>query len=419
MREIIVTSRTLTLNMHILWIKSGPLMPLDTGGKIRSAHLYRGLAKQHKVSLFCYYDTFAGEDPHDVLREEFDEVFTLPMDLPQKGTLAEKLDFLKCALTSKEGYSQFRYNRKAVRARLREVVEHGDYDLLLCDFAQPASILPWDLAVPKVIFTHNVEGLIWKRQAEVSNSFLWKRVYAMEHERLTRVERTYLPRADHVLAVSGADKAVFSEYMPADDITVIPTGVDTDYFAPAEESPGPFDIVFTGSMDWMPNEAGVLWFCDKVLPGILEKVPEAKFWVVGRRPTQKLIDLGNNHPQVEVTGGVEDIRPYLARGAVYVVPILSGSGTRIKIFEAMAAGKAVVSTRVGAEGLPLTDGQDVVFADEPAAFAHSVVRLLGDEGERRALEVRARRLVEGNYSWPMVTRVLEECLAGVASGSGG
>lgn len=399
--------------MRILWLKVGGLVPLDTGGKIRSAHLYRGLAKHHQVTHFTSFECPAEGDPHQQMRDEglYEDVISLPLTPHPKGSTKDKLAFLLYLLTSPYGYSQYRYLPGSVRQKLRELVQKQNYDLLLCDFSQPAPVLPWDLPVPKVIFTHNVEGLIWKRQAEIATSPLQRFACRREYLRQQAVEQRYLPRADHVLAVSEVDKATFAQYLPPERISVIPTGVDIDFFQPAHTAPEPLDIVFTGSMDWPPNELGILWFAEKILPLILHEIPQIKVWVVGRRPKPAIQTLGKTHPSIEITGTVDDIRPYLHRGCVYIVPLLSGSGTRIKIFEAMAAGKAIVSTRIGAEGLDVTDGENILLADEPEAFARAVLRLLRNPRERKHLELAARKLVVDNFSWPTVvhqfTRILE------------
>ena len=161
-------------------------------------------------------------------------------------------------------------------------------------------------------------------------------------------------------------------------------------------------------MDWMPNEDGVAYFVEKILPLIRREIPEVAFWAVGRRPPRRLQSLASD--SVVVTGAVEDIRPYLAKAALCVVPLRSGSGTRIKIFEAMAMGKAVVSTSMGAEGLPVRHGENIILADDPADFARQVVDLLRDPPRRQRLGHAARQLVEESYGWPAVAAYFERIM---------
>ncbi|MEP6916452.1 MAG: glycosyltransferase, partial [Acidobacteriota bacterium] len=175
-------------------------------------------------------------------------------------------------------------------------------------------------------------------------------------------------------------------------------------------------LVFTGSMDWLPNEDGMLYFVRDILPLIRLEEPETTLSIIGRAPTpavKRLADAAG----IEVTGRVDDVRPHVAAGSVYIVPLRIGGGTRLKIFEAMAMAKAVVSTTVGAEGLPVTSGQDVVIADEPAAFAQAVVGLIRDDQRRRRIESEARRLVVERYDWSAVAQDFEDALTRVCSGA--
>jgi glycosyltransferase involved in cell wall biosynthesis len=192
------------------------------------------------------------------------------------------------------------------------------------------------------------------------------------------------------------------------------------FFAPASTeleaaSPtGSRQLIFTGSMDWLPNEDAMLFFCRDILPQIRAEEPDVTLSIVGRAPTPAVRRLASEHG-VQVTGRVDDVRPYMREAAVYVVPLRIGGGTRLKIFEAMAMSKAVVSTTVGAEGLPVTAGEHLVLADEPRGFARGVVRLLRDLDKRRSVEQAARQLVVAKYDWAVVAGDLEEALMRFAS----
>jgi glycosyltransferase involved in cell wall biosynthesis len=199
-------------------------------------------------------------------------------------------------------------------------------------------------------------------------------------------------------------------------VHVVPTGVDTAYFAEVGGPARPRHMVFTGSMDWLPNEDGMVYFVRDVLPLIRRHEPTATLSIVGRAPTPAIARLASEEG-VEVTGRVDDVRPHMAAGAVYIVPLRIGGGTRLKIFEAMAMGKPVVSTTIGAEGLPVTPGADVVIADTAETFADAVVRLFRDDAERRRIGAAAKRLVAERYDWSAVFGHLEEALEGAAGRS--
>jgi glycosyltransferase involved in cell wall biosynthesis len=208
--------------------------------------------------------------------------------------------------------------------------------------------------------------------------------------------------ADHVITVSDTDRDTFARFLDSKKLTVTPTGVDVDYFKPLSVEEAPNSLVFTGSMDWLPNEDAVLYFVDAIFPLIKQQCPEVSFEVVGRNPSRKLQALAEREKSMRLTGWVDDIRLFVARAAICIVPLRIGGGTRLKIFEAMAMGKAVISTTVGAEGLPVESGKDILLADTPNDFAQSVIGLLRDSLLRRRLGTGARSLVQENYSWGRV-----------------
>jgi glycosyltransferase involved in cell wall biosynthesis len=192
--------------------------------------------------------------------------------------------------------------------------------------------------------------------------------------------------------------------------------VDTAYFAPQPEvRQDPFRLVFTGSMDWLPNEDGVLYFCREVLPRLRQAEPRISLAIVGRNPTSAIRRLAQDSDGIEVTGRVDDVRPHVAAAALSIVPLRIGGGTRLKIYESMAMGRAVVSTTIGAEGLPLTPSVHIALADEPAALASEILRLLGDGTARRAMEESGLALVRQRYDWAAVAGVLEDSVHSAAA----
>jgi glycosyltransferase involved in cell wall biosynthesis len=167
-------------------------------------------------------------------------------------------------------------------------------------------------------------------------------------------------------------------------------------------------MVFTGSMDWLPNEDGIFYFAEQILPLVRREIPNATLTVVGRSPSARLLALAEKNGGIKITGRVDDVRPYMSRAAVYIVPLRIGGGTRIKIFEAMAMGKAVLATSIGAEGLPVTHGRNILLADTPAAFADRAILLLKSRKSVETLGQAARILVEQHYSWGSVALGFEQ-----------
>ncbi len=214
--------------MKILWVKAGGLVPPDTGGKIRSYNILRQLARTHSVTFFSFYAAHPN-DQHSSLKNIFDEAIYLPLDLPPAKSSGELFDYLRY-LFSFDSYSVMKYARPLVMREFRALLGRKKFDVILCDFMFAAPVIPWDFPSPKVLFTHNVEAMIWKRHYQVAKNPLWKALSWREWKTMDTAERKYLQRADHVLAVSETDRDVFLEYVEPSKLTIVPTGVDIEFF---------------------------------------------------------------------------------------------------------------------------------------------------------------------------------------------
>jgi sugar transferase (PEP-CTERM/EpsH1 system associated) len=397
--------------MRILWLKSDLLLPLDKGGKLRTWHLMRHLAERHDITYMAFAEP--GQPAADVegMHAVASRVETITRADAPKGSLRFYAD-AAAHLLDPLPYAVGKYRSAAFRRRLNALLEQESFAVIVCDFLFPAVNLPKRLPCPAVIFTHNVESEIWRRHAETKPGVVGRLLYGVQYRRMLQYEGQTLRRFDGVLAVSDADRETFARLYPgaiAEPVHVVPTGVDTAYFTPSRATPDAPTIVFTGSMDWLPNEDAMLYFCDRVLPLIRADVPEVQLSIVGRAPTSAVRKLADD-PAVHVTGRVDDVRPYVREAAAYIVPLRIGGGTRLKIFEAMAMGKAVVSTSIGAEGLPVRHGEHVLLADEPASFARAVIGVMRDRGRRERLGSAARALVVERYDWSAVAGSLEDAL---------
>jgi polysaccharide biosynthesis protein PslH len=398
--------------MRILWLKADLLLPLDKGGKLRTWHLMRHLKRRHEITYVSFADPSEAAAHVAGMREVADRIYTIPrVDAPKRsarfyaGAALRVFDPLP--------YAVGKYRSRAFRRQVDTLFAKETFDVVVCDFLPPSVNLTWPLPCPAVLFTHNVEADIWRRHAETQTWAPARALYNMQHQRMLRFEERALRRFDGVLAVSDADRRTFGWlYQDAArrPIRVVPTGVDTDFFTPGRAPSGSRSLVFTGSMDWLPNEDAVQFFCREILPLIRAEEPDVALTIVGRAPTPAVQRLAADHG-VTVTGRVDDVRPLVRDAAVYIVPLRIGGGTRLKIFEAMAMGKAVVSTTVGAEGLPVTHGEHVLLADEPNRFAQAVVRLLRDEDRRQELETAARRLVAEHYNWASAANELDDAIS--------
>jgi sugar transferase (PEP-CTERM/EpsH1 system associated) len=407
--------------MRILWLNANLLLPLDKGGKIRTWHLMRHLARRHAITYLTFAEDADAAAVRPAMREVCSSLVNVPRREPIKGTAAFYAG-AAAHLLDPLPYAVATYRSKAYRLALDELVEHGGFDRVVCDFLVPAVNLRRPLPCPSILFTHNVEAEIWRRHAETAGHPIWKRLYHRQWRRMLRFEAKTLARFDRLLAVSDADAETFRRLYGASvtaPIDVIPTGVDTDFFTPTPDAfVRPHHLAFVGSMDWMPNEDAVLFFCREILPRVRQAVPDATLSIIGRSPTAAVKRLGQEQG-IEVTGTVHDVRPWLGQAAATIVPLRVGGGTRLKIFEAMAAGKAVVSTTVGAEGLPAEPDRHLLIADGAEAFAAAVVRVLRDPALRHAIARDARALVLDHYDWAVAAARLERSLTDAAPATAG
>ena len=388
--------------MHILWLKTELLHPVDKGGRIRTYQMLRELKREHRVTYLCLDDGDAAPDAVGRATEYCDALVRVPFASAPKRSPRFWGELLANAV-SPLPYAVAKYRSAAMRREIERLVRDERVDVVVCDFLAPSLNVPDSLGVPTLLFQHNVEAAIWRRHAEVAANPVKKAYMGEQYRRMRRFEGAECRRFDHVVAVSEEDRETFERDYAVTSCSSVPTGVDTAYFQPTGNAVRrPHELVFTGSMDWLPNEDAVQWFADEILPLVRQRVPDASLAIVGRNPSPAVRAVAARHTGIEVTGGVPDVRPYIERAALFVVPIRIGGGTRLKIYEAMAMESPVVTTTVGAEGLPLTDETHALYADDPVAFAAAIVRLLAMPDEAAALGLRGAELVRTQFGWARV-----------------
>jgi sugar transferase (PEP-CTERM/EpsH1 system associated) len=402
-----LTAQDVPDRLRILTIAARPFYPADTGGRIRSSQTFERLSRRHHLTMLCF--TTAADRPDDVARMRAccSELETIAWSETAKFTPQFYAE-LVATLGSRLPYTVRKYRSAEMRRRVHARLATGEYDLLLCDFLQPSINCIDERLTPKALFQHNVEAVIQARQAEHAENPLARAYLRVEAHKLARYERRATHAFDRCIMVSEDDCRTVADQYGATNAVAIPTGVDTEYFTPAPDGETP-EIVFVGSMDWLPNQDAVSFFVRDVLPRIRRVVP-ATFTIVGRNPPASVRQYAQE-PHVQVTGTVSDVRPFVARAQVCVVPLRIGGGTRIKIFEAMAMQKAVVSTTIGAEGLPVTHGANILLADTAEELANRVLDLLRDAPSRQRIGADGRKLVSSRFSWERAAdRFSEICL---------
>jgi sugar transferase (PEP-CTERM/EpsH1 system associated) len=394
--------------MRILWLKTELLHPVDKGGKIRTYQMLKELRRDHEITYLTLDDGSADKDARSMATEYCHELICIPHQQRKKFTPGFYAE-LGMNLVSNLPYAISKYESRAMRSQIEQLTSTRDYDVVVCDFLAPAVNLPRNLRCPTILFQHNVEAMIWKRHAEVASNPLKRTYLSGQWRQMVAFESVICRRVDYVIAVSREDTETMRREYKVTAIDDVPTGVDTEFFRPRHaDKREPYNLVFTGSMDWLPNEDAIQYFTSEIMPLIKQQVPEVTLTVVGRNPYPALVELSKRDPSIIVTGRVDDVRPYMERAAAYVVPLRIGGGTRLKIYEAMAMEKPIISTTVGAEGLPVRNESELLLADSPAEFAAAVVRALTDQEFAFHLGRRAATLVRQEFGWRRVAQRFAE-----------
>jgi polysaccharide biosynthesis protein PslH len=370
--------------------------PPDQGGRIRSLHLLRALADAADVTVLAFDHEEDGAEADDGLRRlGFDvQVVPRPAWQPHWSSHFKSADPLLVQA----------YPTTAMSALAAQCLGRRRYDIVVAEGLLAAPAVE-RLSGHRLHYqAHNVESEVYRRSIGFSSRNVRRRAgAALDYWKFRRFERRSVRRFTSIMAVSARDAARLARWAPAAAMDVIPNGVDCDYFHPGAALPQAGVILFTGTLDYPPNRDAVLFFGLQVFPRVKRRVPSARWYVVGRGGND-LPEALRGEPDIIFTGYVGDVRPYLVGAEVVVAPLRAGGGTRLKVLEAMAAGRAVVSTTLGAEGLELRHGEEIMIANGAEALADAVSQLLEQPSRARGMAEQARRTVLARYDWRDIGR---------------
>ncbi len=393
--------------MKTLWVNSNFMHPTTKGGQIRTFEMLRHLHRRHEIHYVAIENPSQPEGPARA-HEYSTKSYPFSFAVPSKSSPAFYAQLLK-GLVSPTPVAVERFNPPGLRAFLADLIAREKFECAVVDHLAPTAYFPH---LPRaILFQHNVETMIWRRHVEHAPNPLRRWYFQQQADRMFRYERRVCRESGHVVAVSKTDADEMRRLFDLSRVTEIPTGVNIEYFLPPTPTPAPSaDLVFVGSMDWLPNVDGVLYFVREILPLIRRQRPETTLAIVGRTPPPKIADLAAADPGIRITGTVPDIRPWLWNSAVSIVPLRIGGGTRLKIYEAMAAKIPVVSTTIGAEGLTVHPPRDIRLADQPAEFARNCLELLASPALRTEISAAAWNMVNDHFSWDHVSRCFEDIM---------
>ena len=387
--------------MKVLVVDEGTPLPLNTGKRIRTWNLLKRMADRHEITFLCWGSAEAPTEHYGV------RFVTIGRNLPAMQGSAFYVSLLK-NIFSPLPYSVQRHASKEIKEAYSTILDKEEFDLIHCEwtpYVEVARSSAGDL--PLVLSAHNVESRIWERYFLNEQNWAKKKYIFLQYKKFERFEQRAAQLCSHVVTVSEEDSQEFSSY-GCKNVSVVPNGVEDSYFFPVNTEQRPHSMVFTGSMDWRPNQDGITFFLQDIFPLIRRQLPEAEVSVVGRNPPGWLLDKASNMPGVKLTGTVDDVRPYIAQAGLYIVPLRVGGGSRLKILEALAMKKVVLSTHVGAEGLNLQNGVHILLQDDPQSFADAAVQTLESIEAYLPLADAGHRQVLKHYTWDKIAPRLDE-----------
>lgn len=383
--------------MRILFIALSLPHPPTSGHRLRCWGLLQALAQEgNEITLLSFADPGESVAKDSPLRKACRSVELLPTPKPSRGRVSDMLARLR-AFLSPLPFAAWRFECPPLRARVEQELTSGRYDLVVCDTVFTLQNIATPYRVPVIMDTDDVPHSILERFGKYAGNPVSRFYARAEARKLERFERNITRGVEAVWVCSEDDRRFFQVACPDLRFVVLPNVVNTDDYAPSSsEEPG--TLLFQVWLDWFPNRDGVEFFVSAILPELRKRVPNFRFRVAGRGGSKEFKERFANAAEVEFTGPVPDMRDEVRKAAVCVVPLRIGSGTRFKILEAAAMGKPIVSTTLGAEGLELVSGRDIMIADEPQPFAEAIAALLADPARRQAMGLAARERVEALYS---------------------
>jgi glycosyltransferase involved in cell wall biosynthesis len=390
--------------MNILFLSTRSPYPLISGHSLRTYHILKGASQNHDVTFV----TFVQLPEHELKKENLNHLrsfckavypFEIPADMSK--IIFAKMLFLN--LFSSLPFVAQKYDAPLMREKIREIIQKEHIDLVHVDLLPLTAYINEFESLPKILVNHNVESVRLYRWFRTEPNPAKKAYLGIQWLKLRSFERSAMNRFDGCVVVSEIDRELLIKMGVKSKLFVVPNGTNTKFFKPNNGKVVENSVLWIGHMDVHTNKDAVLYFWKDIYPILQRKYPEVKMTFVGTAPPKEISAAARTDGNVRVTGFVDDIRPYIDEAAVMVVPIRIGSGTRLKILDAMAMRKAIVSTSVGCEGLNVNDGKDIVIADDPENFAVKTIELLKSADKRVNLEKNALELAK-TYDWDLITQ---------------
>jgi len=388
--------------MRILTLISRCPWPLTDGAGIRDFSLLREAAKRHDVFLLCFLFRPSDREYFRHLRPYCKEIVGIDLVRPRSTMLARAArNFFKTRPFITE-----EYRRKGMAMTLSRMVAERNIDVIHAHFLHMSQYHPFKGRAAFVHDAHNLEHVLWKRMAQTARNPLIRLFAESQCPKLLHLQQEVGLRSEKCVTLSDEDRAEYRRICPEADVSTVPNGADVAYWRPSPNSSEARSILYFGNLGWAPQADAARYFHDTILPVIWEGMPDAKLYIVGQNPPEFIQRLRGE--RVIVTGFVPDMRAYLGRATVVVMPLRIGAGTKHRVLQALAMQKALVCTSVAAEGIDLMHGETALITDQPKEFASHTLRLLKDPDLRAKLGTQGRKLILDRYDWQNIYDRLEE-----------
>lgn len=390
--------------MNILFLTTKLPYPPDSGAKIRDFNLIKEISKEHGVSLISFI-----EDEEQNKNLGFLNPYCKSIEVVKEKGKISLLAGIFISLFTNKPFTIAKFYSSRMKQKIRVALSNNKFDLIHCSHLHMAQYVENVKNIPKILDEHNIESFVIKRYLKEQRNLIKKIfVFFLQYLKLVGYESRIAQKFDHCFVVSEVDKKNLESIAPSASLSVVSNGVDLNRYKPQETDAQPNSLIYTAVMDWFPNEDAMVYFYDKIWPFVKKEIKDVHLCIVGRNPSNKIVSLSRRGENIMVTGYVEDVRPYIAKSSVYIVPLRIGGGSRLKILEAMAMGKPVVSTSIGCEGLDVADNESILIANLPEEFSAKTAMLLRDSELRNKLGTNARKLVEDKYSWDIIGKRLNK-----------
>jgi len=391
--------------VRILYVAPTFSLPLFSGDALRHYNLIKQLGSRHDIWLLSI--VHSKEQLHFV--SEMRKYCTYVDVVKQDGNF-NAIERLRYLLSTKP-YFVNRYFHQEMAEKIKDLLSKVTFDIVQLEhncMAEYLRAIPRQTSSVTILTVHDIGVHLYMRRVKVSSNFAEKVGFLLSALQSHFYDRRMNRCFNKIITVSEFNKRYLCRTQPHLDVSVIPNGVDLESYTPnqLDESPSARRLVFTGLMSHKPNEDAMIFFTEEIYPTILDRLPDCELWIVGANPSSKIKALGTQN-SIIVRSNVPDIKPYILGATVYVVPIRFGGGTRLKILEAMALKKPVISTSIGAEGLDVSPGGNIIIANEKHDFATQTIRVLEDKKLRSQIAEAGKKLVESKYDWKIVASKLD------------